>query len=521
MSDQHNWPEMEAHLEALRSKALEMGGPERIEREHSKGKYTVRERVERFIDPGTFDEWGILAHHQETTDDMVHRETPADGLVCGFGKVDGRTILLAADDGTVMGGSRGIVAEKKLGYLRRVAIETGIPAVFLQEASGGRVQELMSGFAGRSFGKGFRDLSMGMSGWVPVVSALMGAGFGQPAFVSGLADFSVMVASGSVGASGPAVVRAAIGESVSDVELGGAEVATNNGIVDTVPATEDELFEQIRRYLRFMPSNSGERPAVFPTVDSPDRRVEELNEIVPTNLRRAYDMRSVIEAVFDSDTEFLEMRQAYGPSLITGLARIDGHTVAVVASQPNVTAGVITTDAADKASRFISLADAFHIPIIFLVDTPGFMVGKDAERSGLAGAASRLLAAIYGATVPKITLILRKSYGLGWFAMNGRPMEPDLLLAWPTASIAQMGPEAAVSIVAAKKIAAADDPDSVRTELLEELREGIDPYGEAASSSVDDIISPAETRAVLASRVPLMANRNRTATAFKHRVPSR
>ncbi|MGE0154331.1 MAG: acyl-CoA carboxylase subunit beta [Reyranellaceae bacterium] len=517
------WDELRAELEVRLAAARAMGGPERIARERERGKSTARERVDMLLDAGSFDEWGAFAHHQEQSPDMVNRSTPSDGLVCGQGRIGGRLVCVAADDATVMGGSRGLAAEAKQSHLRRAAIGSGVPFIWLQEASGGRIQELMgASFAARTFATNFSDQVQRMSGWIPQVSALLGACFGQPAFVSGLAEFVPMSNLASVGASGPPVVAAAIGERSSEQELGGPQIALAQGLVDGVYAGDKAVMDAIRAYLGYFPSNSGSSPPIVASSDPVDRQCPELESIVPTNLRQPYDMRKVIKAVCDADSEFFEIGEGNGPQMIVGYARIGGISIGIVANQPKVQAGVISATAARKASRFIQVCDAFHIPLVFLVDTPGFMVGAKAEREGLAAGAARMLSAILEATVPTLTVILRKSYGLGFFAMNGACMSPDTLLTWPTASISQMGPEPAVNVIHAKQIQAAADPDALRAELVEQLRQDIArPYKAAGTGAIDNVIDPRATRAMLARRLVALTQRPASAIVFKRRIPPR
>ncbi len=517
------WDELRAELDAKLAAAHVMGGAERIAREHARGKSTARERVDLLLDPGSFDEWGVLAHHQEQSLDMVDRSTPADGLVCGQGRINGRLVCVAADDATVMGGSRGLVAEVKQSHLRQAAIKSGLPYIWLQEASGGRIQELMgASFAARTFATNFRDQVKSMSGWIPQVSALLGACFGQPAFVSGLAEFVPMSELASVGASGPPVVAAAIGERATEQELGGPQVALAQGLVDGVYADDQGVMQAIRDYLGYFPSNTASPPPAAASSDPLDRLCPELESIVSTNLRQPYDMRRVIEAVCDRDSAFFEIGRGNGPQMIVGYGRIGGMTVGIVANQPKVQAGVIPAAAARKTARFIEISDAFHIPLVFLVDTPGFMVGGKAEREGLAAGAARMLAAILDASVPTVTVILRKSYGLGFFAMNGACMSPDLLLAWPTASVSQMGPEPAVNVINAKQIAVSAQPEALRAELVEQFRQDIArPYKAAGTAAIDDVIDPRATRAMVGRRLLALAERPASTFSFKHRITPR
>jgi acetyl-CoA carboxylase carboxyltransferase component len=422
-----------------------------------------------------------------------------------------------------MGGSRGLVAEVKQSHLRNAAVRIGVPFIWLQEASGGRIQELMgASFVARTFSTNFSDQALRMSGWIPQVSALLGACFGQPAFVSGLADFVPMSADASVGASGPPVVAAAIGQKVTEQELGGPANAMAIGLADGVYANDKAVMGAIRDYLAFFPSNSGSLPPLAQSSDPIDRQCPELEKIVSTNLRQPYDMRRVIHSIVDRDCAFFEIGAGCGPQLLAGYARMGGMAVGILANQPIVQAGVISPAAGKKAARFVQICDAYHIPVIFLSDTPGFMVGTKAESEGLAIAAGRILAAILEATVPTLTVLVRKSYGLGHFAMNGPCMGPDTVLAWPTASISQMGPEPAVDVIFGKQIREASDPDRRRAELVEEFqREIVQPYKAAGTGAVDDVIDPRDTRKMLCRRLMALAAQSAREVRFKRRLSAR
>jgi acetyl-CoA carboxylase carboxyltransferase component len=486
-------------LRARRRRHMEMGGPDRVARQHADGKLTVRERVERLFDLGTFAELGLLAHHQSTSPQMQGKVTPADGVVCGVGRVDGRRVALVAYDFTVMAGSIGMVGELKATRVRELALRERIPIVWLIDSAGARIQEAAGSMFART-GDLFRE-QVHMSGVVPQVAAMMGPGAAGTAYIPGLADFVPMVrGTSNMALGGPALVKAAVGEEVTAEDMGGSAVHTRvSGVADLEVGSDEECLEVVRRYLGFFPSSNLEPPPRVEATDPPDRRAEALYDLVPANPRRAYDMRSVIRELVD-DGEFFPMKPDWAKNLVTGLARFDGRPAGVVASQPMHLGGALDVDAADKAARFVWLCDAFGIPLVFLMDCPGFLVGSKVEREGIIRHGAKMLFAVAEATVAKVTVVLRKGYGAGYYVMNGRAYEPDLIVAWPSAEISVMGPEGAVNIIFRKQIEAAGDEEAqrvMREGLIGSVREQISAYIAAGWSFVDDVIDPAETRSAI------------------------
>jgi acetyl-CoA carboxylase carboxyltransferase component len=475
-----------------------MGGPERVTRQHDQGKLTVRERLEILFDEGTFTEFGALAHHQSQSPAMQGKFTPADGVICGIGKIDGRKVALIAYDFTVMAGSIGMVTEIKAGRMRELALRERIPLVWLIDSAGARIQEATGSMFART-GDLFREQVI-MSGVVPQVAAMMGPGAAGTAYIPGLADFVPMVkGTSNMALAGPHLVKAAVGEEVTAEEMGGSQVHCKvSGVGDLEVADDEECLAAVRRYLSYLPSsNTGPLP-IAETDDPSDRRTEELYDIVPANPRQAYDVHKVIKAIAD-DGDFFPMKPDWARNLVTGFARFGGRPVGVVANQPKFLGGALDVNSADKAARFVWLCDAFNVPLLFLMDCPGFLVGSAVEKQGIIRHGAKMLFAVAEATVPKITVVTRKGYGAGYYVMNGRAYEPDLIVGWPTAEISVMGPEGAVNIIFRKQIEAMpeEERDKARNDMVQVIRDQISPYVAAGWAFVDDLIDPADTRSTI------------------------
>jgi acetyl-CoA carboxylase carboxyltransferase component len=481
-------------LSARRADFLGMGGPELVDRQHSLGKLTVRERLDLLFDAGSFVETGLFAQAVDSAQSSGKR-TPADGCITGVGKVDGRPVSVVAYDFTVLAGSIGLHGERKAARARDFAVKHGTPIVYLLDSAGARVTETVgAAFAGA--GDLFRELTI-TSGVVPQVAAMLGPCSAGTAYIPALCDFVPMVkGTSSMALAGVHLVRAATGEEVTEEEMGGSSVHNRiSGVADLECADDAHCLSVVREYLSFFPSRYGEPPPGRETDDPVDRRSEELYDIVPANPRQAYDMRRVIRTLVD-DGRFFPVKPDWAKSIITGLACFAGRPAGIVASQPMVMAGSLGIDAADKAARFINLCDSFDIPLVFLVDVPGFVVGKEVEHRGIIRHGAKMLYNVSEATVPKVTVILRKAYGAGYFVMAGRQYESDHLVAWPTAEFSVMGPEGAVNILFRKQLAAAPEDERValREHLVAGMREQIDPFLSAKLGFVDDIIDPADTR---------------------------
>ncbi len=498
-------PDLRGHAERLqheRAASERMGGDERVARQHAQGKLTVRERLDILFDAGTFHELGLLAHHQSASPQMQGKQTPADGCVTGFGRIDGRRVAVIAYDFTVMAGSIGMVGELKATRLRELALRERVPIVWLIDSAGARIQEAAGSTFART-GDLFRE-QVHMSGVIPQVAAMMGPGAAGTAYIPGLADFVPMVRGTShMALGGPPLVKAAVGEDVTAEEMGGSQIHTKiSGVADLEVADDRECLETVRTYLGFFPSSNMEQPprvADGDRTDPADRRCEDLYDLVPANPRRAYDVRDVIRSIVDEGA-FFAMKPDWARNVVTGFARFDGRPAGLVANQPMMLGGALDVNGADKAARFVWLCDAFNIPLVFLMDCPGFLVGSAVEKQGIIRHGAKMLFAVAEATVPKVTVVLRKGYGAGYYVMNGRAYEPDLIVGWPTAEISVMGPEGAVNIIFRKQIEAVGDPesqDALRNRLVATVRSQIGAYVAAGWSFLDDLIDPADTRVTI------------------------
>jgi acetyl-CoA carboxylase carboxyltransferase component len=516
-------PDMRGHVEALEEKRagnLAMGGAERIQRQHSQNKLTVRERLDLLFDQGTFVEMGLLAHHQSQSPAMQGKNTPADGVVTGVGEVDGRKVAVIAYDFTVMAGSMGQVTEIKATRLREIALRERIPLVWLIDSAGARIQEA-TGSMFAATGHLFKEEVI-MSGVIPQVAAMMGPGAAGTAYIPGLADFVPMVnGTSNMALAGPHLVKAAVGEDVTAEDMGGSTVHCKiSGVADVEVSNDEACIQSIKSYLGFFPSSNLEKPPVAETSDPIDRRVEELYDIVPANPRQAYDVHKVIAALVD-DGVFFPMKPDWARSLVTGFARFGGRPVGIVANQPKFLGGAIDVNAADKAARFVWLSDAFHIPLVFLMDCPGFLVGSAVEKQGIIRHGSKMLFAVAEATVPKITVVTRKGYGAGYYVMNGRAFEPDVIVGWPTAEISVMGPEGGPS-TSSSESRSRPLPEEQRNDALnsmvQTIRDQISPYVAAGWAFLDDLIDPAETRSVIVRGLEGAVNKHVERPWRKHGV---
>lgn len=515
-------PSMAEKVQSLRSKRIEyqqMGGTERVERQHSQNKLTVRERLDLLFDPDTFTEYGLLAHHQSSSPQMQGKATPADGCVTGIGQVDGRRVAVVAYDFTVMAGSIGMVGEIKATRIREIALRERIPIVWLIDSAGARIQEATGSMFART-GDLFREQVI-MSGVVPQVAAMMGPGAAGTAYIPGLADFVPMVkGTSNMALAGPHLVKAAVGEDVSAEDMGGSAVHCKiSGVADLEVKDDQGCIDAVRKYLSYFPSSNLEQPPVIESADPIDRPCDELIDIVPSNPRKAYDMRKFISHIVD-DRDFFPMKPDWAKNLITGFGRFGGMPAGIIANQPMHLGGALDVNSADKAARFVWLCDAFHIPLVFLMDCPGFLVGSAVEKQGIIRHGAKMLFAVSEATVPKVTVVVRKGYGAGYYVMNGRAFEPDLIVGWPTAEISVMGPEGAVNIIFRKQIEAAppDQQDEMRNSMINVIREQISPYVAAGWSFVDDLIDPADTRQVIAEGLLAAKNKRVERPWRKHGV---
>ncbi len=509
-----------AELERRRSQIKEMGGPEKIAKQHARGKLTCRERLARFYDDGAFVEIGIHGTQMGAGDPKD--KPPADAVVCGWGKVNGRLVATAAYDFTVKGGSIGMTGETKVTRLRELALRCRMPLVWFIDSAGARIEprpdaaDFISMFAGTGYL--FREEVI-MSGVVPLVSAMVGPGAAGTAYIPGLADFVPMVKDvGSMALGGPPLVKAVTGQEISEQELGGSKVHTEkSGVGDVEVPDEDACIRIIKDYLSYFPQHCEEKPPVAACADPIDRREDRLLDVLPESTRAAYDMYDVIRATVD-DGRFLDLKPKWARSIITCLARFGGRPVGIVANNPRQLGGILNNDSADKAARFIQICDAFGLPLVFLMDVPGFMVGSAVEHAGIIRHGAKMLHAMASATVPKLTVVVRKGYGAGYYVMAGRAYEPDLLVAWPGAEIALMGAEGMVGIAGKKLFPAGEPPPELKSQLLQMIQQNINIFKSAAWGMIDDVIDPRDTRKILCLAVEMSWNRRVERPYRKHGI---
>jgi acetyl-CoA carboxylase carboxyltransferase component len=498
-----NMRELVADLEARREKARQMGGPEKIEKQHARGKMTARERVAALFDAGVFFEIGMhgtqmgLAAGPDGSD-----KPPADGVITTFGKVDGRMVCCAAYDFTVKGGSIGYTGEEKVTRLRSMALKGRWPMVWLVDSAGARIDpgsshpDMVSLFAGT--GHLFREQVI-MSGVVPQVAAMVGPGAAGTAYIPGLADYVPMVKNvGSLALGGPPLVKAVTGQEITEQELGGSKIHSEvSGVGDGEFENDAACLAAVKKYLSYLPSNCDEAPPDAPCDDPIDRRDEALLDLLPESTRKPYDMYKLIRAIVDKG-DVLDIKPRFARSIITCFARIGGKSVGIVANQPMHLGGILDNDSADKAAHFIQICDAFNVPLVFLQDVPGFMVGSKVEHAGIIRHGAKMLHVMSAATVPKLTVVVRKAYGAGYYVMCGRAYEPDLLVSWPTGEISVMGAEGMIGIAARKLFGDTDPPPEVKKNIVEMIQKNIDIYKSAGWGLVDEVIDPRDTRRVLA-----------------------
>jgi len=499
-------------LGAKRAELKLGGGAERIEKQHASGKLTARERVTSLVDPGSFQEIGVFALHRSTYFGMAGKEMPADGVVTGCAKIDGRQVHLASQDFTVGGGSAGETHNDKVVDLMRLSLKTGSPFVVINDSGGARVQEGIDSLAG--YGRVFYHNVL-LSGVVPQISIICGPCAGGAVYSPALTDFIIQTNQARMFITGPKVIKQVTGEVVSDEELGGPHAQMSSGVVHLIAQNDEEAAQLCRRLLSFMPSNNLEdapRLAYNLPIDSDP----EMGVIVPVDNKAVYDVRDVIKRVLDYQ-DFLEIQPEFAANIVIGFGRLEGRPVGIIASQPNHLAGVLDINASDKSARFVRFCNAFNIPLITFVDVPGFLPGVEQERGGIIRHGAKLLFAYSAATVPKITVVLRKAYGGAYIAMCCKDLGADRVIAWPTAEIAVMGAEGAAEIVFRREIDAAADKVGRRKELVDEYRVTFsNPYVAAGRRLVDDIIDPADTRKVLAKALGSLHTKQELRPGKKH-----
>ncbi len=505
-------------IEELKEKRKEIragGGPKRIEAQHSKGKMTARERLNLLLDEGTFEEILPFMTHRHSDFGMDKKRHPGDAVVTGFGKINGRMVCIASQDFTILGGSFGEVQGQKVAKAMDLALEAGVPFIAINDSGGARIQEGVYSLG--AYAELFWRNTQA-SGVIPQLSVILGPCAGGAVYSPGLTDFIFMADQTShMFITGPQVIKTVTGEEVDFETLGGAAAhSSRSGVAHFVGANEEATLQLVRKLLDYLPANNAEPAPAIPPADDPWRMDPELNTIVPTDPNAGYDMKVIIHKLFDLGS-FFEVHQNFAQNAIVGFARLHGQVVGVVAQQPMVMAGVIDIDASDKIARFVRFCDAFNIPIITLADTPGFMPGVMQEHGGIIRHGAKIIYAYSEATVPKITVNIRKGYGGAYIVMGSKYLRADIVYAWPTTEIAVMGAEGAVNILYGKQLKNAENPEEERARLVQEYRDKFStPYTSAAAGYVDDILIPEETRPRLIAALELLKNKQATLPPKKH-----
>ncbi len=502
-------------LARLKKEALRGGGPERVERQHKAGKLTARERVNLLLDEGSFEELDALATHRIHDFGLEKRRIHGDGVVTGYGTIEGRLVFVFSQDFTVFGGTLSLAHAEKICKILDQAMKVGAPVIGLNDSGGARIQEGVGSLGG--YAEIFLKNTLA-SGVVPQISAIMGPCAGGAVYSPALTDFIFMVRHTShMFVTGPDVVRTVTHEDVTFEELGGADVHfTKSGVAHFVAENDEECLGMVRELLSYLPSNNVEDPPRREPRDDPDRTEESLDSIIPDSPTKPYDMKEVIQLVVD-EAQFMEVMEGYAENIIVGFARMDGRVVGIVAQQPAVLAGVLDIDSSIKGARFVRFCDCFNIPVVTFEDVPGFLPGVGQEHGGIIKHGAKLLYAYCESTVPKVTVITRKSYGGAYCVMSSKHVRGDINLAWPTAEIAVMGPEGAVNIIYRRELAAADNPEALRAQLVAEYREKFaNPYVAAKLGYIDEVIEPRSTRVKIIKALRMLDGTRQSNPPKKH-----
>ncbi|MFW5971570.1 MAG: acyl-CoA carboxylase subunit beta [Desulfovermiculus sp.] len=511
MSGEHKW----AELRKRRKEAEKGGGQQQIEKQHEKGKYTARERLNKLFDPGTFQEIDVFVTHRSPEKGMAGSATPGDGVVTGYGSIAGRLVYAFAQDFTVMGGSLGEMHASKICKVQDMAMQMGAPIIGINDSGGARIQEGVAALSG--YGNIFYRNTQA-SGVIPQISIIMGPCAGGAVYSPALTDFVFMVDQTSkMFITGPQVIKAVTGEEVSAEELGGAKTQNEvSGVAHFLAWNEEECFQQVRALLSYLPANNVDDPPDVEMADNLDRICPGLDTIMPDHPNKAYDMLELASEIVDQGSLF-QVQASYAPNILTMFARLGGKSIGIIANQPKALAGCLDINASDKGARFIRFCDAFNIPVLTLMDIPGFLPGTHQEFGGIIRHGAKMLYAYSEATVPKVTLVVRKGYGGGYIAMCSKELGADLVFAWPTAEIAVMGPEGAANIIFAREIKAAEDPEKVRQTKIDEYRqEFANPYRAGSFGYVQDVIEPSQSRLVLISAFEMLSTKHVQSPAKKH-----
>jgi acetyl-CoA carboxylase carboxyltransferase component len=509
---------VEDRIEELRRRrkgSLAPGGRDAAKKQHDRGKLTARERLDILMDRGSFVETDPFAIHRAHDFGMEKKHPTGDGIVTGYGTIDGRKVFVASQDFTVFGGSMGEVMAQKVCKVMDLAISTGAPFISINDSGGARIQEGAASLAGYGY---IFERNVRASGVIPQISVIMGPCAGGAVYSPAITDFTFMVKETShMFITGPDVIKTVTGEEVTMEELGGALThAGKSGVAAFVGEDDEDVLQRVRFLLSFLPSNNLEDPPAYATTDDGDRVADALTRIVPDRAAEPYDMHEVIRHIVD-DGEFLEVFPLWAMNIVIGFARLDGRSVGIVANQPKVIAGTLDIDASEKASRFVRFCDAFNIPILTLVDVPGFLPGTQQEYQGIIRHGAKLLYAFAEATVPRMTVITRKAYGGAYLVMNSKHLRADVSFAWPTAEIAVMGAEGAVNVVFRREMERAQNPEAKKAQLIKEYREKFStPYAAAERGFIDDVIEPAETRRRLIQSLRMLSTKREAVPARKH-----
>ena len=502
-------------LDATRQESRLGGGQTRIDQQHSRGKLTAWERLNLLMDEGTFEELDPFVTHRATDFGLADNKVLGDAVVTGYGKVEGRQVFAFAQDFTVMGGSLSEAVSLKICKMFDLAVKSGCPVVGLNDSGGARIQEGVTSLG--AYGDIFLRNTM-YSGVIPQISVIVGPSAGGAVYSPAITDFVFMVkGTGQMYITGPDVIKAVTGEEVTHEDLGGAAThAALSGVAQFVYETEEECLNEVRHLLSFLPSNNLEDAPQETTDDPASRREPDLRYMIPDDSNRPYDMREIIYKIVD-DEEFMEVHKNFARNVVVGFARMNGRSVGVVGNQPEFLAGVLDIDASAKAARFIRFCDCFNIPIVTLVDVPGFMPGVEQEYGGIIRHGAKLIFAYAEATVPKVAVVIRKSYGGAYIVMSSKHLRSDINLAWPSAEIAVMGAEGAVNIIHRREISEAEDQDKRRQELIKEYQEQFTtPYIAASRGFLDDVIDPADTRVRIIKALEMLQNKRESLPAKKH-----
>tara|TARA_B100001123_G_scaffold195948_1_gene223329 strand:- start:2155 stop:3744 length:1590 start_codon:yes stop_codon:yes gene_type:complete len=514
-STKNNLPDKLRDLESKRSTAMLGGGQQRVDQQHDRGKLTARERINLLLDKDSFEEIDTFVTHRSSDFGIGERQYLGDAVVTGYGEIEGRLTYIYAQDFTVFGGSLSEVVAEKICKIMDMAMKNGAPVIGLNDSGGARIQEGVWSLAG--YGNIFLRNTLA-SGVIPQISVIMGPSAGGAVYSPAITDFIFMVENiGQMYITGPDVIKAVTGEEITHEALGGATAHSEiSGVAHFTNSSEEQTLQNVRKLVSFLPQNNMEDPPVEPMLDDPERTDEGLRTIIPEESNKSYDMKQIIGSIIDNE-DFFEVHENYARNIIVGLSRFNGHSVGIVAQQPSYLAGVLDIAASVKAARFVRFCDCFNIPILTLVDVPGFMPGKEQEYGGIIKHGAKLLYAYAEATVPKITVLVRKAYGGAYLVMSSKHLRSDINFAWPSAEIAVMGPDGAASIVFKDQIANASNPEKERKKVIEQFKDRFTtPFVAARRGYIDDVIDPAETRHKIIKALTMLQNKRDTLPPKKH-----